>query len=112
MSGSSSKGADTRLISQLLLEDEDLRDVVEEFVAALPERIDALKRASETLDWETLATLAHQLKGASGSYGYPDLSALSAAMEQDFRRHEMEGLPAQLQQLETLIAAARRGLAE
>ncbi len=76
------------LVSQLLLEDADLRDIVEEFVNELGGRIDEINSAYAAFDWDALQTFAHRLKGAGGSYGYPDISALAATMEQHFRAQD------------------------
>ncbi|MBI5863484.1 MAG: Hpt domain-containing protein, partial [Planctomycetes bacterium] len=75
------------LVSQLLADDPDLRDIVVEFVDGLSTRIAELNSAHEKLDWERLKTLAHQLKGAGGSYGYPDITTLGAEMETAFRQN-------------------------
>jgi HPt (histidine-containing phosphotransfer) domain-containing protein len=99
-----------KLVSELLYEDPDLHDVVEEFVAGLSGRIAELRRAYKRLDWEQLRTLAHRLKGAGGSYGYPDLSRLAARMEQDFMAHQADTFDACMRKLEELIAAAHAGL--
>ena len=99
-----------KLISQLLADDADLRDLVEEFVAALPQRVEELKQAYEALDWEQLAMLAHRLKGASGSYGYPDLSTLAATMEQSFRSQQADDFAAWTKWLEAAVNAAQAGL--
>jgi HPt (histidine-containing phosphotransfer) domain-containing protein len=93
-----------------LLEDAELRDVVEEFVGSLTERVTELKDAYRQTDWTQMQTLAHRLKGAGGSYGYPDISQLAASMEQDFRVRTNEHFAQQIQELEALIVAARAGL--
>jgi HPt (histidine-containing phosphotransfer) domain-containing protein len=99
------------LISQLLREDPDLRDIVAEFVAGLATRIDDLRRAHEQMDWELLTTLAHRLKGAAGSYGYPDISKLCAEMESKLCAHEADGFTDWVAQLASLTNAAQAGLA-
>ena len=101
-----------KLVSQLLSEDEGLRDIVEEFVQVLPTRLDEMKQAFEALDWSQLTTLAHRLKGASGSYGYPDLSAVAAEMESAFRDQKADDFAQWTQELSELIAAAAAGLQE
>ena len=63
----------SRLVSQLVIEDPEMIDVVEEFVGELPNRITEMQNAHRELDWELLRTCAHRLKGAGGSYGYPIL---------------------------------------
>jgi len=99
-----------KIVSQLLIADAELRDIVLQFVDALPSRIAELKQAYAALDWEQLALLAHRLKGASGSYGYPELSTLAAAMEQAFRAHRAEDFAAWLAHLEAYVAGAKAGL--
>jgi histidine phosphotransfer protein HptB len=98
------------LISQLLLEDADLRDVVEEFVTGLHSRLEELRQAHERLDWDMLTMVAHRLKGAAGSYGYPEISQVCATMEHQFSRHHADDFGQFLRELQILTAAARAGL--
>ncbi len=104
--------AGRKLVSQLLIEDERLRDIVEEFVQNLDERMAEFKQAHAKMDWEHLTTLAHQLKGAAGSYGYPDISHLCAGMERHFRAHQADEIATMLNGLNELVAAAHEGLTE
>jgi HPt (histidine-containing phosphotransfer) domain-containing protein len=99
-----------KLVSALLLSDPDLRDLVEEFVDGLSSRFDELRQASRQQDWDRLTLLAHQLKGAGGSYGYADLSDVALKMEQAFRAHSAEQFAGLMAKLEELTAAARAGL--
>lgn len=98
------------LVSQLLAEDEGLRNIVEEFVSGLTERMAELRTAHEQLDWDLLRTLAHRLKGAGGSYGYPDLSELGKRMEDNFKAQRADDFVVWIQQFERLTAAASAGL--
>jgi HPt (histidine-containing phosphotransfer) domain-containing protein len=100
-----------RLISQLLLEDGDLRDIVEEFVESLATRITEMKEAHQKLDWDQLTVLMHRLKGAAGSYGYPEISALCAEMEHKFRSHQGLDFHQSLEKLNAFATAAQEGLA-
>ncbi len=99
-----------KLVSHLLAEDEDLRDIVEEFVAGLPTRLEEIAQAYEKLDWEELVTLAHRMKGAAGSYGYPDISTICADMEDKSRAHRADEFVRQIEQLQELAQAAKAGL--
>jgi HPt (histidine-containing phosphotransfer) domain-containing protein len=100
------------LVSQLLASDPDLRDLVQEFVDEFPNRVERIRAAYEALDWELLARLAHQLKGAGGSYGYPQISGLAAEMETHFKQHDAERFADWMQDLAQLAQAAQRGLNE
>lgn len=101
-----------RILSELLVEDPDMRDLVEDFVGILDQRVDELKQAYEAADWAQLTQLAHQLKGAGGSYGYPNLSSMAADMEQEFRAQTGEQFSDWVRQLEQFVAGARAGLAD
>ena len=101
-----------KLISQLLSEDPRLRDIVKEFVDNLASRVEEFRTAHEKLDWDTLVSLAHRLKGAAGSYGYPDISKLCAEMEHELRAHQAEQFAQWLASLASFATAARAGLGE
>ena len=101
-----------KLISHLVQEDPELRDVVEEFVQTLEGRLTELEQAYEKLDWDLLTTLAHRLRGAGGSYGYPDISRVCGEMEASFKTHQASDFGAWLTQLSGLVAAANAGLAD
>lgn len=98
------------IISQLLIEDADLRDIVEEFVNELDDRLSEIKEAYAQLDWANLETLAHRLKGAGGSYGYPDISTVAADMETAFRQQAADQFDNWMEQLKKLTNAAKNGL--
>ncbi|MEP0846777.1 MAG: Hpt domain-containing protein [Phycisphaerae bacterium] len=98
------------LRSSLLAADPDMRDLVAEFVGELPTRIESARQALEAADWTLLKRIAHQLKGAGGSYGYPDITRLAAAMEASCTSPDDQQFREWLRQLEELTAAARIGL--
>jgi HPt (histidine-containing phosphotransfer) domain-containing protein len=77
-------------------------------LAALRARF--LARAADDLAWiratggspqDELLARVHKLAGSGGVFGYPDLSALAAALEDDIR----EGRPADLTTLASALAA-------
>ena len=62
--------------------DPDLREIVELFVEEMPDRVSRLLDRLNASDWEGLRRVAHQLKGAAGSYGFEPIT-LSAARAED-----------------------------
>lgn len=110
MTDSQLNSSDQVLVSELLEDDPEMRDIVEEFVDELPDRLQSLQAAFEATDLEQLAVLAHQLKGAGGSYGYPQLTELCAPMESQFRGGSSEHFATWMKQLEAIVAAAKAGL--
>ena len=55
---------------------------VELFVRELPQRLAAMHSALGADNLEQLRTLAHQLKGAAGGYGFPKLGEAAALVDQ------------------------------
>ena len=48
-----------------------------------PERSEQFDAAMEEVDLERLASMAHQLKGTAGGYGYDSIGLAAAALEQE-----------------------------
>lgn len=63
--------------------DPDMVELIEYFVSELPERAAAVTDCLRSERWEDLRRLAHQLKGASGGYGFGPLGDAAAALEED-----------------------------
>ena len=61
--------------------DEAFRELIEEFVGSLPSRTETMQRAMAETDYETVGRLAHQLKGAGGGYGFPEITDACRALE-------------------------------
>ncbi|WP_425615494.1 Hpt domain-containing protein [Anatilimnocola sp. NA78] len=61
--------------------DEDLAEIVHMFVDELPSRVTQLLNSLEDHQLGEVARFAHQLKGAGGSYGYPQLTPVAARVE-------------------------------
>ena len=57
-----------------LSDDPDLSDLIPEFIDSLHEWTDDLQVLLEKADWESLASVAHQLKGAAGGYGFAEIT--------------------------------------
>ena len=61
--------------------DPDMLEIVREFASELPARIAKLEAHLAANDMRALQTLAHQLKGAGGGYGFPQITELAASLE-------------------------------
>lgn len=62
-------------------EDPDLKELVELFVSELPERVARLRTGLEANALEQVQRIAHQLKGASGGYGFPMIGDSASRVE-------------------------------
>jgi PAS domain S-box-containing protein len=105
----SPEGPPPSLISELA-EEADLADLVGEFVEGLPARVDALEAAMVRNDLAVIARLAHQLKGAAGSYGFPTITTAANAVEENAKAHVC--VDALRRQLEVLASLCRRAGAD
>ncbi len=65
-----------------LVDDDDMGELVRQYVSNLPERSSAILRACQVSDVETVKRLSHQLKGSAGSYGFPLITEAANALEQ------------------------------
>jgi PAS domain S-box-containing protein len=92
-------------------DDPEMTELVEVFVASMDERLRTIDAALTARDWATLRTIAHQLRGSGGGFGYPQVSAQAARLED----HLVEEAPpatieADARRLAALCRAVRRGL--
>ncbi len=90
--------------SELAQEDESFADLVQEFVDGLDQRLKELSQAVTEQDFNALRTLAHQLKGSAGGYGYPILTEKAAELELHAVGQEFDSVTTDLKTLEQLVA--------
>ena len=79
-----------RYVYSRLAGDPDLGEIVDLFVAEMPERVATLLDQLQAQDWESLRRTAHQLKGAAGSYGFDAISPCAGKVESAIRDGEPE----------------------
>jgi signal transduction histidine kinase/CheY-like chemotaxis protein len=89
--------------------DEDMKEILGQFMRDLPDRSSAILRASEASDLDTLKRLAHQLKGAAGGYGFAGITEAASMVERAIE----DGVEARLLQrhVEELAGLCRRARA-
>jgi HPt (histidine-containing phosphotransfer) domain-containing protein len=90
-------------ILSTLADDQDLLELVEMFVAQLPERLSSMQEAFGQADLKRLRQLAHQLKGSGGSHGFAVLTRRAAELEEACKAQAIEKAQAGLQELAALI---------
>ena len=72
---------DQKSIYSVFASDPVLSELVEMYVAEMPDRIAALVQAFAGSDREIMRRSAHQMKGAAGSYGFDCLTQSAATLE-------------------------------
>jgi diguanylate cyclase (GGDEF)-like protein len=89
-----------------LANNEKFKNVLEKFVARLPERIEEMQRLLGEKDLDNLGRAVHQLKGAAGGYGFPEITSVAGeAMESIRHAAAIEEIAPQVQ---TMIALIRQ----
>jgi HPt (histidine-containing phosphotransfer) domain-containing protein len=66
--------------------DPDMTDLIEMFVAEIPERIKLVEDYWARRDLGELRRIAHQLKGACGGYGFPEIGRIAGTLEERLAR--------------------------
>jgi signal transduction histidine kinase/CheY-like chemotaxis protein len=95
------------LISTLPLDDPEFREIADEFVAALEEKLTSLHDACDAGDLETVSEIAHWIKGAGGTAGFADFTSPATALESASRRRQAAAIPEQTKKLDHLFRLIR-----
>lgn len=94
-------------------DDPEMRDLLVFFVDDLSRRVEAIRRALLDQDRAQLHTLAHQLSGSAGGYGYTSIGDVARLLEKQTRSgqlsDEME-LSLLHERAEDLISICRRAI--
>ncbi len=105
---------DEQVISEAIrseyIDDADFADLIEEFVSELGEEISAMRKVLDSDDYDGLRQLAHQLKGAGGSYGYPMLTEEATVLEEAAIAEDSKTSLSALDKLEVLCQAINQGM--
>ncbi len=90
--------------------DPDLGEIVTMFVEEMPDRIRDMQSQFARSDWDELGRLAHQIKGAAGSYGFDQITPFAARLERVVRNGEpMGSIQAALNELSDACGRVRAG---
>ncbi len=93
--------------------DADLAPLVDMFVSDLPDRVELLLDCLQASNFEGIRRLAHQMSGAAGSYGFPEITAEAAALEDTVTKGAAEEeVAAGVNALIDLLRRARSGTGE
>jgi len=98
-------------ITSAFRDDPEMAGAVAEFVALLPHRLAEMRQAAGAGLWEALRRLAHQMKGAGGSYGYACLTEAARELESHAGGGDVEGVMLALGKLARLSERIQAGRA-
>jgi len=88
-------------------DDPEMAELLEGFVTELPDRIYQIEKAAQEKDLASLASLAHQLKGAAGGYGFSPITEAARAVERQAKEElELEQIRTSVDSLKELCLRA------
>lgn len=90
-------------------DDPDLAGLIDEFITSLGEDIKTMRRELKHGNYDGLRRLAHQMKGAGGSYGYPEMTEAAKKLEDAAKAKDVDAGKLALGKLTALCQAATRG---
>ena len=91
-------------------DDPEMADLVELFTEELPKRIESIESAFESQSWDSLRTIAHQLKGAAPSYGFDSIGQAAGTVEHGVKDgSDAESLRGDVEALLSLCRRAAAG---
>jgi HPt (histidine-containing phosphotransfer) domain-containing protein len=88
----------------------DMVELIQEFVINLQDRVTSLEQFIQQRDLASLTRLAHQLKGASGGYGFDALGQAAARVEHSIRtQSDLSDIETRVDELVALCRRASAG---
>lgn len=77
-----------RLKQALMLDDEQIRQLLDLFHTKMKNILPELKEVIVNLDYKSIAKIAHSIKGSSANFRYEEFSKLAAVIEKSAREEE------------------------
>ncbi len=90
-------------------EDDDLVDIINDFVTSLGADIKKMQETFDKRDYDNLRRFAHQIKGAGGSYGYQILTETAKKLEDAAKNRDASSITTTLEEIDTLCHSIVRG---
>jgi HPt (histidine-containing phosphotransfer) domain-containing protein len=78
-------------------------ELIQFFVDALPERIQSLEEAVGMEDFDSIQRLAHQLKGAAPSFGFPQIGSAAQILEHTLKDSVVSSVDSIRAEIDALI---------
>lgn len=111
MSSQPLNSPESRPIRSRFSSDPEMVELVKLFVEEMPDRIGAIEAAFREGQRDVLKTLTHQLKGASGGYGFDQIGSAAGVVEQAVRSlPNEESLEKARREVDALIEVCRRAI--
>ena len=90
--------------SKILIEiDEDLEDLVPEYLGSRKKEIDILKNMLASQEFDQIKVIAHNLKGSGGGFGFDYISECGFNIEQMTKKGQADALLEWIEKLDTFL---------
>ena len=66
-------------------DDPEMGELLVLFLSELESKVNAMRTSVESGDVDTLTRVTHQVRGAAGGYGYPQITNIAAQVEETLR---------------------------
>jgi HPt (histidine-containing phosphotransfer) domain-containing protein len=76
--------------SSLPVDDEEIREIVEDFLVRLAPKVEEIRAAGDKHDFDGLAEMGHWLKGAAPTVGFEAFAEPAIALEQEAKAGNLE----------------------
>jgi signal transduction histidine kinase/DNA-binding response OmpR family regulator len=80
------------------------RNLIERFVVRLQEQVTNIEKAASSEQYETLADLAHWLKGSAGSVGFHEFTETAEELERFANVQNKEGISGKVEEIKDLLS--------
>ncbi|WP_455200180.1 response regulator, partial [Kaarinaea lacus] len=80
-------------------EDPEFQALLQQFEDELPGKLVNIQTAADKMDWLELKNLVHKLKGLGASFGYPEVSDISAQIQTSIAKELFDAIPGLVEQL-------------
>lgn len=100
-----------RLLDAIGGEQEDLDELIDDFLTTTPAHVMSMRSASAEGDWSAMRISVHTLKSNAREFGATTLAELCQVLEQQCQDGAVVDPDAQTARIETELAAAREALA-
>jgi HPt (histidine-containing phosphotransfer) domain-containing protein len=81
----------------------DVADIAPGYLQNRIRDLDTLKDALARKDFDSIAKLAHKIKGTAGSYGFDDLSVIAKALETAAKSQDFEETAGAFERMRTYL---------
>jgi signal transduction histidine kinase/CheY-like chemotaxis protein/HPt (histidine-containing phosphotransfer) domain-containing protein len=98
------------LISTILIDEPEMKDLVQRYVGKLPQYIENILESDKDKRWDDLRQHVHDMKGTSGNYGYNELYKLMQNIEFELTKENYDGVHTMITRIEGIYERIQAGL--